>query len=308
MAQAPGRPSDDADFQASAAPVRPGIDDEDDADPVTPGDVITVRYEGNKDLESVTVSVDAHGDLHLPLLGDVHVGGSPLPVAEGAVQASLSHFDYFSRAALTISETRGRYVTVSGAVEKPGNVPLVGLTRLADVLASVGGLRQATSNDRMVELGDVNGVRVVRHGQPLAIDASLALQGAPRHNVRMRPGDVVVVPPALEGRIVVLGHVNKPTTFPFRSGMRLTEVLADAGGLSDKADSEDVRVLRGGYARPRLFVANMKDVLSGVRPDVTLAPGDVVFVTEHWFASVGDVLERLVPLAAGALVATTLVK
>jgi hypothetical protein len=30
--------------------------------------------------------------------------------------------------------------------------------------------------------------------------------------------------------------------------------------------------------------------------DIELAPGDVVFVTEHWVASAGEVVERVAPL------------
>jgi hypothetical protein len=42
----------------------------------------------------------------------------------------------------------------------------------------------------------------------------------------------------------------------------------------------------------------MNDVLAARRPDVELAPGDVVYVSEHWFASVTDVLEKIIPTAA----------
>jgi polysaccharide biosynthesis/export protein len=138
----------------------------------------------------------------------------------------------------------------------------------------------------------------MRDGKRVPIDVRLAVEGVVRHNVRVHPGDIIVVPPALDGRIVVLGHVNKPGTVSWRRGLRLTEVLADCGGMTKSADSEDIRVLRGGYAHPKLYVANAKDVLAGVRPDVVLAQGDVIYVTEHWFASMGDVLEKIVPAAA----------
>jgi polysaccharide export outer membrane protein len=94
----------------------------------------------------------------------------------------------------------------------------------------------------------------------------------------------------------------------FRRGLRLTEALAESGGITQPADLEDVRVLRGGLAHPRMYVANLKDVLAAKRPDVELAPGDVVFVTEHWFATTTDVLARLVPAVATTVLAGTIVK
>jgi polysaccharide export outer membrane protein len=198
--------------------------------------------------------------------------------------------------------------TVSGAVEHPGYGPIVGDARLADVLAAVGGPRITATTDKPNVLGDLDGTRVVRDGKTLPVSARLALEGSPRHNIRVRPGDVIFVPPALEGRIIVLGHVGKPQTLPYRRGLRLTEVLADSGGLTKEADSEDIRIVRGGYAHPKLYVANAKEVLTAVRPDVLLAPGDVVFVTEHWFASIGEVLDRVIPASATALLFASVIK
>jgi polysaccharide export outer membrane protein len=240
--------------------------------------------------------------LHRPQLGDFRIAGLTLGDAEALVQDKLSLEDRFARVSLSIQQSNGRQVTVTGAVEKPGNVALEGDMRLAQVLASVGGIRQSNSNDRIVVLGDLDGSRLVRNGATLPVDVRKALDGDVRHNVRVRPGDVVVVPPALDGRIIVLGDVKRPQTFPFRKGMRLTEVLADSGGLTRDADAADVRVLRGGYAHPRIYRANVNELLLAKRPDVIMAAGDVVFVTEHWLASVGDVLARVVPAAAtGAL-------
>jgi polysaccharide export outer membrane protein len=297
-------PNEVADVDEAAPPARPGMADEALPDTLLPGDTLAVAYVAAVGLEPVTTSLDRSGTLHLPQLGDFRIIGMTLTEAEALVQVKLSSEDRFARVSLSLQQTKARQVTVTGAVEKPGNVALEGDMRLAQVLASVGGIRQANSNDRVVTLGDLDGTRLMREGVALPIDARKALEGDLRHNVRVRSGDVVVVPPALHGRIIVLGDVRKPQTFPFRQGMRLTEVLADAGGLTREADAADVRVLRGGFAHPRIYRANVNDLLLAKRSDVVLAAGDVVFVTEHWLASVGDVLARVVPAAAtGALVA-----
>jgi polysaccharide export outer membrane protein len=308
--RAPTTPTDDAAFTATAPPEPPGLDDDPivEADRLHAGDVLSIKYVGNKDTEPPNVIVDRAGAIHLPLVGDVTVGDKTPSEAEQLVQEKLRRYDHYSTVSLTVLETKGRIATVSGAVEHPGNVPIVGDARLADVLATVGGPRITATTDRPTVLGDLDATRVVRAGKTLPIDAKLALQGAPRHNVRIHPGDVIYVPPALEGRIVILGHVAKPQTLPYRRGLRLTEVLADSGGLTKEADSEDIRIVRGGYEHPKLFVANAKDILTAVRPDVVLAPGDVVYVTEHWFASIGEVLDRLVPATATALLFASVIK
>jgi polysaccharide export outer membrane protein len=75
-----------------------------------------------------------------------------------------------------------------------------------------------------------------------------------------------------------------------------------AGGTSEFADEADVRIVRGPLSQPRVYRANYKDLFRGKATDVLLAPGDVVFVTEHWFGSVTHVVQRLTPfIAATAL-------
>ena len=295
-------PTDDLAFVSTDPPSMPGLDDDpiDELDRVRPGDVLAVKYVGNKDIEPLHVVIDRGGKVHLPLIGDVAIGGKSMKKdAEEVVQESLRHYDQFSRASLELVDGKTRIATVTGAVERPGNVSLLGDARVADVLGAVGGGKIiCAQTDRTVPFGDLDGARLMRDGKRVPIDVRLAMEGDVRHNVRVHPGDILVVPPSLDGRIVVLGQVNKPGTVSWRRGLRLTEVLADSGGLTKSADSQDIRVLRGGYAHPKLYVANARDVLAGVRPDVVLAQGDVIYVTEHWFASVGDVLEKVVPAAA----------
>jgi polysaccharide export outer membrane protein len=310
MPVAPSVPSDDSEFAMPALTEPPGMNEGDvaEAELMRPGDVIAVRFVGDKDLEPVQTSVDRTGGLHLPLMGDVAVGGLTLTAAEGSVQAALRHYDHFTRVMLTLVDGKSRVATVTGAVEHPGNVPIVGDARLADVLGVVGGPKLVTTVDRVVMVGDIDGTRVMRNGVRLPVDARLALEGDPRHNVRIHAGDVIFVPPAMDSRIVVLGLVAKPETIAYRKGIRLTEVLAEAGGMTKESDSGDIRILRGGYAHPKVFVASARDIITAKRPDVVMAPGDVVYVTEHWFATVGEVLDKVVPLAATVLVGIALTR
>jgi len=301
-------PSLDPAFLETSIPDKPGVAESSLAaeERIRPGDLIGVKVLGGADLTEEKVVVDRSGRIHLPWIGDIQVGGLTLSEGEQRAQERLDRYDRFGRVALQLLEGSGRIASVTGAVEKPGNVALTGDARLADVLSEVSGVRMVAVEDRLVPLGDLDGAQVVRDGEPLPIDFEKALRGEPRHNIRILPGDVIVVPPAVSGRVVVLGDVNKPRTLAFRDGMRLTEALADSGGMAKGADKQDVRVLRGGYANPKLYVADVGALFAGQASDVILAPGDIVYVSEHWFASVTDVLERIVPAVATAAVITAL--
>lgn len=300
---APTLPTDDAAFVQARPPPREGMEESSSQPPesLSPGDVIAVHFLGSPDMDLAQAPIDRSGRVHLPLVGDILVAGRTLSEAEATIQTAMQRYDRSPHVTINLVESRGRYATVVGAVERPGNIPLVGDARVADVLAASGGLRAATAEDQLAELGDIDAARMVRNGTTLPIDLRVAMAGDPKHNVRVRPGDVIYVPPALSGRIVILGHVTRPRAITWHPDMRLTEALAQAEGLADSADGDDVRVIRGGFANPRIYSVSAKDLFAGVRKDVVLAPGDVIYVSEHWFASVGDVLQRVIPLTTAYL-------
>jgi hypothetical protein len=72
--------------------------------------------------------------------------------------------------------------------------------------------------------------------------------------------------------------------------------FGQGGGFNINADLEDVRLIRGPLKSPIVYQYDMKKVISGRAGDVELAPGDVVFVTPHWSATMGEVINRITPL------------
>ena len=81
------------------------------------------------------------------------------------------------------------------------------------------------------------------------------------------------------------------------AGIRLTEVLARAGGIvSERGDRKDIRIIRGSLREPQVYTTNLKALMGGKATDVVLAPGDIVYVTKAWYASTADVLNALSPI------------
>ena len=289
----------DGAFAASAAVEPPGLLEDPPAPRVlVPGDVLHIEVVSLDAGPLADTEVDAAGRVHVPLAGDVAVGGMALTEAEKKLEEALRRYDRFARVNVSIVRSTGQRATVTGAVSKPGVVELPPDAHLADVLALAGGPKTWDAEGESMSLADLPAGRLVRGGKMLPVSLSKALLGDPHHNVRVRPGDVVFVP-ALQGeRISVLGEVGKPRVVSFRAGLRLSEALALAGGSTRDADLADVRIVRGPLSAPRVYQANVRDLLDGEAPDVELAPGDIVYVTEHWLASTTDVLARLTPALA----------
>jgi len=270
-----------------------------------PGDVVTLRTLSVAPMEAARLGVDDAGQVHVPLLGAIPVVGASLEEAEARLEEKLRRYDHFGRVSLVVVEPAGHAVSALGALEKPGRYLLAGGTRVADLVAMAGGLGTTRGEPELTALADAEAARLVRGGQTLPISLTRALEGDLRHNVPLLPGDLLLVP-ALQGAAVrVLGEVRAARTVPWRPGLRLSEALARAGGLSPEADTADVRVIRGPLSQPRIYQARFAELLQGQAPDVELLRGDLVFVSRHWFATATDVLQRLTPLlAATAAVAT----
>jgi polysaccharide export outer membrane protein len=105
------------------------------------------------------------------------------------------------------------------------------------------------------------------------------------------------VPPGLGNRVAVLGGDTRVgAMLNYRPGMRLTEALAAGGGFNISSDSEDIRIIRGSLKKPIVYLYDFDELIAGKTGDVELAPGDVVFVTRHWSAAFGELIDRAAPL------------
>ena len=267
---------------------------------VLPGDTLTVQAISAEVVEYEGLYVDELGRVHVPLAGDVEVGGLTLTDAGARVEEALKAYQPVVRVSIRITEPGGHRATVLGAVATPGRVDVAPGTRLADLYALAGGAVVETQQNEAVALADLDGARLVRRGEPMPVSLRLAVQGDPRHNVRIRPGDHLYVPSVRGQLITVLGEVDAPTNIAFRTDLRLTQALAIAGGISSEGDRVDIRIVRGPLREPRVYKASLRALVNGNATDVVLAAGDIVYVTQEWTAHVGEVLSRLLPLLSTA--------
>jgi len=295
---APTSPGDDPAFSAPEPIVLPGLEsDPAEALQLLPGDVVQLTAVSAQTDVYEGLIVDALGQLHVPLAGDIQVGGMTLLDAERAIEKELRRFDRFVRANLIITRLDGHAAVVVGAVVTPGRVQVTPGMRLADLLAESGGPERAISRDIPTLVGNLELARLMRNGETVPVSVLLAREGDPKHNIRIRAGDQLYVPPVTDQLIMVLGDVNAPQPVAYRTGIRLTEVLARAGGINTaRGDRKDVRIVRGPLREPQVYTTNLKSLLAGKGTDVELAPGDIVYVTKSWYASTGDVLNAIAPL------------
>jgi polysaccharide export outer membrane protein len=160
-------------------------------------DEITLFVWRNPEL-SVTVQVRPDGRITTPLISDmVAVGKTPAQLADDVRQA-LTQYIQEPLVSVMINRPQGNFsqqVRIVGATERPAAIPFRANMTLLDAMIAVGGLSQYAAGDR------ARLVRVDRaSGQQQEFDlriAALLRRGDVRANVRLQPGDVIIIPESM---------------------------------------------------------------------------------------------------------------
>ncbi len=247
-----------------------------------PEDVIEVRV-FELDQLNRTLRVSGDGKIELPLVGSVEVTGlTPNKVAAQIADRLRDRYVQNPQVSIFITEFKSQKVSLLGAVATPASYPLSGQRRLLQVLAEAGSLGPEAGNTLYVFRQTEDG-RSARLTVPLN---ELLLQGDPRWNVLLRPGDVISVPPEQAIAVTVLGAVNTPGVhkLPVGDGATLLKAVALAGGLNERASKKGIQIKRSeNDGTETVIKVDLGDILSGKKPDIVLREGDVVVVKESFF-------------------------
>src|SRR5262249_34257257 len=92
---------------------------------LAPRDQVTVQVYGQDDLTR-TVRLDQDGNIVLPLIGTVAVGGLTTPAAQERIEEQLKNGGYLINPKVTVAvaEFQGRQYAVAGGVNQPGTYAL----------------------------------------------------------------------------------------------------------------------------------------------------------------------------------------
>ena len=81
-------------------------------------------------------------------------------------------------------------------------------------------------------------------------------------------------------RIYLLGKVNKPGEYPLTTNMTFLEAITRAGGLSQWAETSNIRLIRKVAGAPRTFLIDYEAIISGedLSQNILLQPDDFIYV------------------------------
>lgn len=180
-----------------------------------------------------------------------------------------------------ITWTRSRYVTVRGAVRSPGIFPRSDNMRVSDLLLQAGGTRPEAYLEQAVLLHQrADGSYVYDY-----INLNEAIKENPKHNLLLRDGDLLAVYRMDEVQFTpshtvrIQGEVVSPGVYPRGEGMRLSDVLRLAGGLTPRAgDRIQVAHARIDEGEQSVTTCTYSTATSMPTPDPVLKDGDVITI------------------------------
>lgn len=244
------------------------------ARPLQPNDSITMMVYGEDTLTTRT-KVLVSGEVVLPLLGSVKVGGLTVAQATALVR-ELYNKDLLvePRVTITVDSYAQEFVTVSGAVNAPGPVviPAGGKLDLSTALISCGGLSPRADPQKIMLIRSSGESQVFT-------EAVLKQAGA----VPLRSGDKVVVNDSeyVAKTVIVQGKVNRQgqVSFPVNGQLDVFTAITLAGGFHELANPRRVEVNRKG----KVTILNVREMSEKGSARFALQPDDIITVPERWF-------------------------
>lgn len=258
---------------------------------IGPEDLLEISVFEDEKLNK-TVRVSSQGNISLPLLGILKVGGLTANELEKEIRDLLAE-KYFQdpHVSVFIKEYRNQRISVIGAVDKPGVFDVTGQKTILEMLAMAGGLKGGTDGAGQL-------LFLIRQPRPeedtskekknsgeqapktFVIDLEdLLVKGDLTLNIPLMHGDVINIP--VSGKIFVGGEVKGPGGFPLY-GRRMTigQAITLAGGLKYEANGSETKIFRyseKGTERETLSV-NVYAIQKGEAEDTNLKENDIIIV------------------------------
>ena len=270
--------------QPSTAVLRPAVsNNEDDRYRIGPGDVLDVRIYNRPNLSREGVRVEGNGMFRMPLI-DTEIQAACKTEGELAKDISTKYARFYKNLQVDvfIKEYHANQVAIIGAVNNQSRFELQRRIRLLELLTyAKGPAPKAGQTINVVHSTAPSLCRTEAVDEIAAFTSyklSDTLQGDPKANPYLEPGDIVTVPEA--DQVYIVGNVYTPLTIPLREPVTLSEAIAMAGGAKQDTKKDKIRIMRqepGSLAKKEMIV-DLSAIEKKQADDLALMPNDIVDV------------------------------
>ncbi len=236
------------------------------------GDLVELSVYNVQELSTKT-RVGSNGDIYLPLIDYVHVGGLTLEEAQTLIEKRYTDGGFLKdpHVTLFVDEYASQGASVLGEVSKPGVYPVLGQQRLLDLVSAAGGFTDKAG--RVVTI-----IHRDQPDKPITVTLARNPSANTESNIDVYPGDTIAVHRA--DIVYVVGEVNRPSGLLMDSGsLTVLQAVALAGGIGHNAKLGAAKIIR---KTPQGTMTetpvHLKKILEAKAPDLSMQADDILFV------------------------------
>jgi polysaccharide biosynthesis/export protein len=236
---------------------------------ISPGDLVEILVFGVPELSQRT-SVNASGDIYIPLVNYIHVAGSDIQGAQSSIEKALRAGDFIKKPHVSVAVvqyTGG--IVLMGEISKPGIYPLIGTGRLFDIMTEAGGVTANAGQVVTITHRDGSQETIL-----LSTNPKTQMQG----DVPLIQGDTVIISKA--GVVYVVGEILSPSGFLMDEKGQYTvmKLVAMAHGITKLANTSKARIVRRTPEGQKEIPVRLDRILVSQAPDIPLESNDILFV------------------------------
>ncbi|GEM_PF-1296288 len=254
------------------------------------GDVLEISVLDEPEMTR-TVTVIPDGTVTYLLVGEVEAQGKTLKELRGELETLLKEFFVKPRVSVILTKIHEEvleetgFISLMGALSRPGKYKLTKGDRITDAVAQAGGLLYINDYMGGRSIANLKASYISRNGVKLDVDFDKLLRlGDMRFNIQVEPGDFIYIGEADTDAIIVLGEVTSPQIIPHNRDITVVEAISRCGGFTEKGTKSEVIVIKASPdSEVKCVKVDLEALLLGTGKDknILLDGGDIVFVPEH---------------------------
>src|SRR5882724_281145 len=250
------------------------------------GDVLDIRILNRPNLSREAVRVEGSGMIRMPLI-ETEIRAACLTEGELAGEIRTRYLKFYRNPQVDvfIKEYHSRQVAIIGAVTDQSRFELQRRVRLLELLTYAKG--PTAKAGQTINIVHSPPALMCDKAEDETADVTAAfssyrlsdtLQGNPKANPFLVPGDIVTIPEA--DQVYVVGNVFTPLTIPLREPITLSRAIAMAGGTKQDTNKDKVRIVRQepGSATRQELIVDLSAIEKKRADDVALMPNDIIDV------------------------------
>lgn len=235
---------------------------------IGPGDEIKAILFGIKN-KRISLDVSRNGDIFFPEIGPISVSGLTFREVKELLTAIVKNQIVGTQVSITLGNIGSKNIFVLGEAAQPGMYTVSSLSTLTNAILFSGGINTS---------GSLRDIQVKRNGKVIAsFDFyDLLLKGDITNDVRLKPNDVVFIPP-ISKTVAIKGEVERPGIYELKAKENLEDLIRFAGTLKPKADIRKIEVQRVDLDN-KAFSLQSINFEKSIPSELKLIKGDMVTI------------------------------